>query len=290
MRILAVGALAAALAGCSGRAPGAPDLPATFDGEHALELVAQQMAFGPRAPGTEAHDETIRWIADTLEEAGWEVETADFVTEAASGTNVVGRYGEGEAPPILLGAHYDTRPVADRDEASPTEPVPGANDGASGVAVLLELARVLPGDNPSRPIWLAFFDQEDGGGAAGGEWIQGSRAFAADLSPLPAAVVVVDMVGDADLQLREEMNSDPILRESIWQTAASLGFDSFARSVGYSMLDDHTPFIERGIPTVLIIDFDYPYWHTTQDTLDKISAQSLEAVGRTLETWLRSQP
>jgi Zn-dependent M28 family amino/carboxypeptidase len=290
MRILAAWALVAALTGCSGAGSGASDLPPTFDGTLALELAAQQVAFGPRVPGTEAHDEAARWIADTLRDAGWEVETADFVTEAASGTNVVGRYGEGEAPPILLGAHYDTRPVADRDEASPTEPVPGANDGASGVAVLLELARVLPGDNLSRPIWLAFFDQEDGGGAAGGEWIQGSRAFVDDLSPMPAAVVVVDMVGDADLQIREEMNSDPVLRESIWQTAASLGFDAFVPSVGYSMLDDHSPFVERGIPTVLIIDFDYPYWHTTQDTLDKLSAQSLEAVGRTLETWLRSQP
>jgi Zn-dependent M28 family amino/carboxypeptidase len=266
------------------------DLPPTFDGGHALELAAAQMEFGPRVPGTHAHDEAIRWIANNLEGAGWEVETTDFITDAVSGTNVVGRYGEGEAPPILLGAHYDTRPVADRDAASPNEPVPGANDGASGVAVLLELARVLPGGPLSRPIWLAFFDQEDGGGAAGGEWIQGSRALAAGLSPRPAAVVVVDMVGDADLQIREEMNSDPVLRETIWQTAASLGIDSFIPSIGYSMLDDHTPFIERGIPTVLIIDFDYPYWHTTQDTLDKLSAESLEAVGRTLEAWLRSQP
>jgi Zn-dependent M28 family amino/carboxypeptidase len=248
------------------------------------------MDFGPRVPGTEAHDEAVRWIADRLEEAGWEVETDAFSAEGTTGTNVVGRYGEGDAPPILLGAHYDSRPVADRDQASPTEPVPGANDGASGVAVLLELARVLPGDDLSRPVWLAFFDLEDGGGAAGGEWIQGSRAFAADLTPLPAAAVVVDMVGDADLQLREEMNSDPLLRETIWQTAASLGYDSFIPSLGYSMLDDHRPFIDRGIPTVLIIDFDYPYWHTTHDTLDKVSAESLEAVGRTLETWLRAQP
>ncbi len=290
MRSLAAVALMAALVACSAPSPQASDLPATFDGEHALQLVAEQLDFGPRVPGTRAHDQAVRWIAEALEEAGWEVETDDFTADGIAGTNVVGRYGEGEAPPILLGAHYDSRPVADRDEASPTEPVPGANDGASGVAVLLELARVLPGEGLSRPIWLAFFDLEDGGGAAGGEWILGSRALAADLSPLPAAVVVVDMVGDADLQLREELNSDPLLRETVWQTAASLGFDSFIPSLGYSMLDDHTPFVERGIPTVLIIDFDYPYWHTTDDTLDKVSAQSLQAVGRTLEAWLRSQP
>jgi len=289
MRSLLAVALVLATAGCAGSAA-KTDLPPTFDGEIALQLVADQLALGPRVPGTAAHESGVRWIVAALEQEGWEVETQAFAFEGGSGTNILGQLGQGDPPPILLGAHYDSRPIADRDEASPAAPVPGANDGASGVAVLLELARVLPDAGLSRPVWLAFFDQEDGGGAAGGEWIQGSRAFAAELATMPAAAVIVDMVGDADLQLYYENNSDPLLRETIWGTAASLGFESFAPSPRHSILDDHIPFIERGIPTVLIIDFDYPYWHTTHDTLDKVSAESLEQVGRTLEAWLRAQP
>jgi Zn-dependent M28 family amino/carboxypeptidase len=158
------------------------------------------------------------------------------------------------------------------------------------VAVLLELARVLPAHDLPRPLWLAFFDLEDGGGVEGRDWILGSRALAAALPSTPAAAVIVDMIGDADLQIYYEGNSDPVLRETIWATASSLGYDSFIASPGYSMIDDHIPFIERGIPSVLIIDFDYPYWHTTEDTIDKVSAASLEQVGRTLEAWVLAQP
>jgi len=287
---LALGVLAAAAASCSPAGPTDALGAARFDGGRALGLVEQQLAMGPRVPGTAAHDEVVAWIVASLEESGWEVETQGFTAQGQPGTNVLGALGEDGSPPILLGAHYDSRPVADRDEASPESPVPGANDGASGVAVLLELARVLPETGLNRPLWLAFFDLEDGGGAAGGDWIQGSRAFAAGLPSMPAAAIIVDMIGDADLQIHYEMNSDPILRESIWATATSLGFESFIAMPRHSMLDDHIPFLELGIPSVLIIDFNYPYYHTTQDTLDKVSAESLEQVGQTLEAWLLSRP
>jgi Zn-dependent M28 family amino/carboxypeptidase len=135
-------------------------------------------------------------------------------------------------------------------------------------------------------IWLVFFDAEDNGRIQGWDWILGSRAFVDGLSGKPDAVVIVDMVGDMNLEIYKEKNSDQELTESIWGVAAQLGYHQFKPTPKYAMLDDHTPFLQAGIPAVDIIDFDYPYWHTSQDTADKVSANSLEAVGETLRTWL----
>ena len=260
-----------------------------FDGERAYELAVTQLEFGARIPGTEAHRQEEAWILARLAEANWRTETQSFPYGTVEGHNLIGCGGAEEGDAILLGAHYDTRPRADRDRVHPTSPVPGANDGASGVAVLLELARVLDPSSLDRPLWLVFFDAEDGGDLDQTEWIVGSTWFAETMEVRPAAVVIVDMVGDADLQLYYERNSDPALAASIWETAAGLGHPAFIARDGRSILDDHRPFLRLGIPAVDIIDFDYPYWHTTQDTLDRISPQSLEQVGRTLEAWLAQQ-
>jgi Zn-dependent M28 family amino/carboxypeptidase len=203
--------------------------------------------------------------------------------------NIVAKRGNGH-PWVLLGAHYDSRFVADHDPdpAKQTQPVPGANDGASGVAVLLELARVLPPDAPGQ-VWLAFLDAEDNGRIEGWDWILGSRALAQQFHgnvDKPDAVVIVDMIGDADLNIYREQNSAPALTDQLWQQAADLGYTQFINQPKYRMIDDHVPFIEAGIPSVDIIDFDYPHWHTTADTLDKISATSLDAVGDTVQAWL----
>ena len=156
------------------------------------------------------------------------------------------------------------------------------------MAVLLGLARNLPSDTV--PVWLVFFDSEDNGQIGNWDWILGSRAFVADNPISPRAVVVLDMVGDANLNLYLEQNSDKTLQAEIWDLAAELGYaNSFIAHPRYSMLDDHTPFIEAGIPAVDIIDFDYPYWHTTSDTLDKVSVQSLQAVGTTVQAWVLEQ-
>ena len=188
----------------------------------------------------------------------------------------------------LLGAHYDSRMFADNDPdpANQTQPVPAANDGASGVAVLLELARTLPKDTV--PVWLVFFDAEDNGRIEGWDWILGSREFVKNNPIQPRAVVIVDMIGDADLNIYKEQNSNPAIdRMRSGKQPKSLGYgEKFIRQYKYSMLDDHTPFLEAGIPAVDIIDFDYPYWHTTQDTPDKVSAESLKAVGDTLLAWI----
>jgi len=267
-----------------------PGFGSTFDGERALQDVAYQMSLGPRLPGSDAHKKAVNWMADSLQEAGWEVEVQDAEMLGHPIQNLVAKRGSGE-PWIILGAHYDNRFYADHDPdpAARELPVPGANDGASGVAVLLELARVLPQDFGGQ-IWLVFFDAEDNGGIEGWDWILGSRAFADALTSEPDKVVIVDMIGDADLDIYLEANSDAALAAELWQQAAELGHgEVFINSVKYSMLDDHSPFLGLGIPAVDIIDFDYPYWHTRADTLDKISAHSLQVVGETLLAWLLAQ-
>ncbi len=266
------------------------DLPANFSGQHALELATQQMQWVPRDTGSEGWQATGDWIIATLTGYGWDVEEQYFpVPEGKQGRNIIAKRGTG--PLKIIGAHYDARRYADQDPdpAKRQQPVPAANDGASGVAVLLELARVLQPDTLNEEVWLVFFDAEDNGDIGDWGWTLGSADLAPKLPRAPEAVVVVDMVGDADQQLYYEMNSTPALREQIWKVAADLGYTSFIAEPKTSVLDDHTAFIAQGYPAVDIIDFDYPVWHTTADTIDKLSAQSLETVGRTLETWLTQQ-
>jgi Zn-dependent M28 family amino/carboxypeptidase len=264
--------------------------PATFSGERAYQDVLAQMEFGPRTPGSPAHAAAVDWMLVELQAAGWQATVQEAEWEGQLVRNVVAERGSG-APWILLGAHYDSRIFADRDPepARQQQPVPGANDGASGVALLLEIARVLPADYPGR-VTIVFFDAEDNGGIPGWDWIMGSRAYAASLEELPDAMVLVDLVGDADLALPYDGNSDEALREEIWALAAEMGYgDIFVPEVKYTILDDHVPFLERGIPAVDIIDLDYEYWHTTADTADKVSVESLQVVGEVLLAWLLGQ-
>jgi Iap family predicted aminopeptidase len=263
--------------------------PASFDGLRALADVQAQVDLGPRIPGTEGHARVRAWIQAELESAGWIVEVHESERLGHPIYNIIAKQND-EPVEIVIGAHYDTRMVADNDPdpAKHTEPVPGANDGASGVAVLLELARTLPDDTV--PVWLVFFDTEDNGRIEGWDWILGSRAFVEEIPMQPRAAVIVDMIGDADLNIHLEKNSNAAIRAEIWNTAASLGYsDVFINTEKHSMLDDHTPFLEVGIPAVDLIDFDYPYWHTTSDTPDKVSAESLGAVGDTLWHWIVDQ-
>jgi Zn-dependent M28 family amino/carboxypeptidase len=260
--------------------------PEDFNGERALEDVKTQMAFGPRTSGSTGHVQVLEWMRTELSSAGWSVRIQSTEMLGHPIQNVIAYRGE-EPPQIMLAAHYDTRIFADNDPdpLKQMEPVPGANDGASGVAVLLELARVLPSE--SIPMWLVFFDAEDNGHIQGWDWILGSQAFVAELDFRPSAVVIVDMIGDTDLNIYIERSSDQQLADEIWNVASELGYgETFIPESKYSILDDHTPFLQAGIPAVDIIDFDYPYWHTTQDTVNKVSAGSLEIVGRTLQEWI----
>ena len=263
--------------------------PAThFDGQRAYRDVLAQVSLGARTPGSDSHAQTVATIQQELEKAGWKVQIQATEWQGFSVQNIIASRSEA-APRIVVGAHYDSRLLADQDPGpGRSSPVPGANDGASGVAVLLELARTLSSD--SVPVWLVFFDAEDNGGLDNRQWIMGSRAFVATLTEKPQAAVIVDMVGDADLNIYIERNSDAALTVEIWAQAAALGYgNNFIATPKYDMIDDHTPFLEAGIPAVDIIDFDYPYWHTAADTADKVSAQSLQAVGETLWAWIESQ-
>lgn len=266
------------LLGCSAQ-PG-PAL-GGFDGDRALQHAQAQCAFGPRPVGSEALARTGDYIISQLDGFGWEVQTQEFEYQGFPIRNMIGRKGEGSV--VILGAHYDTRPLADRDPQRPEEPIVGGNDGASGVAVLLELARMLGSVQLEKEVWLAFFDAEDRGRIEGWPFSVGARYMAEHLNIMVEAVIVVDMVGDRDQQLYYEGNSDPSLRERLWSLAAELGYeDYFIPEVRHTLTDDHVPFVERGIPAVDIIDFDYPYWHTTKDTCDKISSESLDRVGEVL--------
>jgi hypothetical protein len=260
--------------------------PEYFDGQRALAHVETQVAFGPRTPGSAGHAQVLEWMRAELSAAGWDsrIQSAEMLGHPVQ--NVIAYRGE-EVPQIILAAHYDTRMHADNDPdpIKILEPVPGANDGASGVAVLLELARVLPND--SVPVWLVFFDAEDNGRIQGWDWSLGSQAFVAELEIHPEAVIIVDMIGDADLNIYKEQNSDQKLVADIWAVAAELGYEKiFIPEPKYSLIDDHLPFLQAGIPAIDIIDFDYPYWHTTEDTVEKVSAESLGIVGATLQEWV----
>ena len=261
-----------------------------FDADRAFQHVVAQMELSPRTPGSEAHQLVIEYIQKELLKTGWSVEIQLSERLGHPIQNIIAKRGSG-APWVIFGAHYDSRLVADHDPLveNQTLPVPGANDGASGVAVLLEMARVLP-KTSDQTIWLVFFDAEDQGRIEGWDWILGSRAFAESLTSKPDAVVIVDMIGDKDLNIYREISSSQSLTDSIWQTGADLGYEKyFINQDGYNMLDDHTPFLEAGINAIDIIDFDYPYWHTTADVTEKVSKESLAVVGNTLLAWIKGQ-
>ena len=256
-----------------------------FDGQRAYQDVLAQVAFGPRIPDSLAHAKTISYIQEELRKSGWKTVIQKTTWNGYSIQNIIASHSD-QTPQIILGAHYDSRILADQDiESRRNVAVPGANDGASGVAVLLELARTLSLDDI--PTWLVFFDAEDNGGLDGREWIMGSRAFVSKLESHPRAAIIVDMVGDTDLNLYIEGNSNSALVTEIWGQAAKLGYEQqFIQTAKYNMMDDHTPFLEAGIPAVDIIDFDYPFWHTASDTSDKVSSKSLQIVGETLRVWM----
>jgi glutaminyl-peptide cyclotransferase len=261
-----------------------------FSGQQAYEFVVEQVNMGPRIPGSQAHANIIKMIDGELTRSGWRVFLQEGTYQGHPISNILGKNSD-NPPEIILAAHYDSRIVSDQDknELKRAEPVPGANDGASGVAVLMELSRHLL--NNEQSIWLVFLDAEDNGNISGWDWLLGSRYFVSKLEYKPKAVIILDMVGDKDLNIYAEKNSNQELTEELWKAARINGYgSSFNNIAKYSILDDHIPFIEAGIPAVDIIDFDYPYWHTTEDTIDKVSAKSLSIVGSTVLFWVLNQP
>ncbi len=282
--------LAACLSGCSGASePG-------FDGSRAFAFLEDQCALGPRYPGSAGHLAVRSYIVSHLSEFGAVVSQHPFEAVLSTGdtlslVNIVGRYGASRKGYIIIGAHYDTRPRADRDEVDKSQPILGANDGASGVAVMLELARLFRDAKPPIGVDLVFFDGEDYGEVDRiGDYLLGSKKYASLLgSRRPIAVIVVDMVCEKGARFQVEGFSYAAssgLVSDIWKAAENVGARAFEMKQGKTVIDDHLPFIQAGIPAVLIIDFDYPYWHTLSDTPDKCSPEALEEVGRTLVRYI----
>jgi Zn-dependent M28 family amino/carboxypeptidase len=264
-----------------------PDL--AFSGDRAFAHLEAYMQFQPRNTGSPGWQRAGDYIIQQMQSLGWQIEEQRFDYKGVGVRNIIAKRGSG--PVLIVGAHYDGRKYADKDPdpAKQRDPMPGANDGGSGVAILLELARHVDPAQLGREVWITFFDAEDNGNLEGWEYAVGSAYMAENLTVRPEAMVLLDLVGDADLQIFYEQTSTAALSESIWQTASELGYNQFVPQVKYSIIDDHTAFLEAGIPAVDIIDFDYPHWDTTNDTLDKVSGSSLEVVGRTVERWLETR-
>lgn len=294
--------LIAGVAGCGGcqSAPGgAADAAATtapeFDGAKAMDWLQRQVAMGPRVPGTPPHAAVQKMLAGAL---GDRTQTQAFTHATAQGdvamANIIGQYGPTTGSRILLCAHWDTRPFADQDPtpANQSKPIPGANDGASGVAVLLELSRLFRASPPPVGVTIVLFDGEDWGRTLQ-EMFLGARYFAEhQVGGAFRYGILLDMIGDSDLQIFREQNSQDRARavvDRVWKAAADLHCGSFRDSVKYAIEDDHLPLLDKGIPTIDVIDFDYPPWHTLQDTVDKCSSQSLKAVGDVLRRVVYSE-
>ena len=261
-----------------------------FDGQRAFQNVKYQVELGPRIPGSEAHEKAAAWIISSLIKNKWDVYIQETEISGAPIKNIIAKTGKG-TPWIIIASHYDSRIFADRDKTPDGRifPIEGANDGGSSTAILLELARTLP-FSINKQIWLVFFDAEDNGNIPGYDWSLGSQYFVNNLVGKPDSVIIIDMVGDKDLNIYMERNSNPELNHEIWGVASELGYTQFIPTYKYSLIDDHMPFIDAGIRAVDVIDFDYPFWHTTNDTLDKISVDSLKVVGETIFQWLEQYP
>lgn len=269
----------------------------SFSGQLAYEFAEAQLALGPRTPGSDAHAAFIQLATDEFAALGWNVSYLRGKIKNVEGTNLIierpGAAGQTDRPWVLLGAHFDSRLEAneDPDPANRKKPVPGGNDGASGVAVLYGLAAALEKDLPVR-VTMALFDVEDQGSIEGyDDWCIGSTMVAtyyAQQDRQPDAVIVLDMIGDPDLNVYRERNSDRALTDSIWAVAARLGYgDQLIDEDGYAILDDHIPFLRRGMRAVDLIDFDDPEWHTVRDDLSNVSRDSLQVIGDVMLTWLR---
>ena len=265
-----------------------------FNKEEAFTFLEEQCNLGPRYPGSDEIVLCRNYIISALNQYGASVEEQYFSViindTEFEGVNIIAKFYPRMSRRILLGAHYDTRPWADKEEdiSLHDTPIIGANDAASGVAVLLELASIISKKQPEQfGIDLVFFDLEDMGTYQKNEtWCLGSEHFAKNYTgKKPEKAIIVDMIGDKDLEINMEYSSyhnSPALVNEIWETGKNLGFSEFKQRIGNRIYDDHYPLIKIGINAIDIIDFDYPYWHTLADTPDKCSSQSLYIVGQTL--------
>lgn len=262
-----------------------PPKPQTLSGDRALRHVKALVALGNRAPGSSAHRKTQAYIVQQLRLAKADIEEVDFTAATPRGAiamkNIIGKFPGQSSEIVVVAGHYDT--LFQKGFV-------GANDGASSAALLLELARVFGlKHSPPLGLWVVFFDGEE----AVQQWsdvdgLYGSRHQVAvwgqqGVLPRIKAVLVVDMIGDKNLALKRDLNSTPWLTDLVWAVAKKEGYAAHFIDETTAVMDDHSPFVAAGVPAVDLIDFDYGpangYWHTPQDTVDKLSAGSLTIVG-----------
>jgi Zn-dependent M28 family amino/carboxypeptidase len=272
--------LALALVGAAALA-GAAAEPVRFDGAAALRHVERLVAIGPRVAGSPGGARAREYIVGELKRIpGVQVQVRAFEADTPHGrltmANVIAVLPGRRADVVMLGGHYDTKLFTQFRFV-------GANDAGSSTAVLLEMARRLAGRPRHYTYWLVWFDGEE----ARVTWtdrdsLYGSRQLAADLAgagQLPRAMILVDMVGDRDLAIRREAHSTGWLTDIIWDAAARLGHGRHFVRDTIPVEDDHVPFLRAGVPATLLIDFDFPAWHTPEDTLGTVSSDSMAVVG-----------
>ncbi len=294
--------------GCGDRTA-APPPNVSFDGARALEYIRLQVDAGARVPGTQPHRlvgdrivAELRKNADTVIEQRWIHVTAKG--DSLPLRNIYARFNPKATKRILYVTHWDSRPHADKSFATDDKlkPVPGANDGASGTAMLIVLAEILKKTPTTIGVDLLFTDGEDYGdfGPPEVDVLLGAKYFAGHLLPdstyRPLYGVLWDMIGDKDLQVMQEsisVENAPDVVDRVWKMAAALGYASYFLPDRTTVTDDHVPLINKGLKVIDVIDLDYgpdnSYHHTTQDTIDKVSAQSLEIMGRLALALIRQQ-
>ncbi len=282
----------------------------SFSADSAFRNVSRQVAFGPRIPRSEAHDKCGSWLAAELSRYGADTvicQTTDL-PDFGPMTNIMGRFGAEKADRILFVAHWDSRPVADEetDPAKRTQPIDGANDGASGVGVLLELARIVGETSPNVGVDILLVDAEDSGNEGDEDsWARGAQYFVENMTygvaeSMPRYAVLLDMVGGDGAVFPREMFSHTYARpivDKIWALAAENGMETrFVNRVGGAVNDDHLPLIRAGIPTVDIIETAHPQtgsfnptWHTLQDNINNIDPVTLGDVGRLMTILIYSE-
>ncbi|GAC1333838.1 MAG: M28 family peptidase [Isosphaeraceae bacterium] len=284
--------------------------PAPIDGDRAYGYLKTICALGRRPAGSPANEKQRKLVADHFKTKGAKVREQPFtILDPMDGkrvrvANLIGSWHSDRLERIVIAAHYDTRPYADK-EPDPIErerkPFLGANDGASGVALLMEIANHLDKFETPWGIDLVLFDAEElvyGESPPLDQYFLGARYFSRSYAAERAsrkikykysAGILLDMVGYKDLVIDQELNSLRMARglvQQIWSVAASLEEPCFRVQTGYEISDDHIPMNAVGIPTVDLIDLDYPHWHTTQDLPENCSGASLKSVGRVVTGWL----
>jgi len=257
-----------------------------FDGKRALALAQDLCDIGPRPAGSAEAKRTSELILEELKRQGWETAEQVYAVGDTPLRNVAGLAGD-EGPLLVIAAHYDTRSVSDLDPDPDKQevPSPGANDDGSGVAILLELARALDLSRIKHQVWLVFLDGDAEVGLPDWEQSSGARQFID--GRYPGAVIYLNRVGATDATFPQPPSGARSLQLQLWKLADELGLEeTFLPKTGPKLTDAHTVFLDAGIPTAAIIQPDYPYTHTTEDTCDKLDADTLSAVGALLEKYL----